>query len=137
MFFIGVFGIDSKSIEIGNVCNFICKGCGNKVEGVVYKTYNCFHFFFIPLIKWNKQYYLKCCSCSRLYKLSNYKGEKIEKGDVYNYGINIDEDDLVEVNYNNEYYKYDNYYNIIKRCKACGKELNGDFKYCPYCGKEL
>ena len=137
MFFIGIFGIDSKSINLGNVRSFICKKCGIKVEGQVYKTYNCFHFFFIPLIKWNKQYYLKCSICGSLYKFSNCMGEKIEKGDIYNLGVDIDEDDLIEVDYNKEYYKYDNYYNMIKRCKFCGTELKQDFKYCPYCGKEL
>jgi RNA polymerase subunit RPABC4/transcription elongation factor Spt4 len=24
-----------------------------------------------------------------------------------------------------------------KRCKSCGKDLHGDFKYCPFCGKLL
>ena len=27
--------------------------------------------------------------------------------------------------------------NIIRSCKNCGRKLDADFKYCPFCGKSL
>ena len=39
----------------------VCKCCGkySNIEG--YMTYWYFMFFFIPIIKWNKEYYITLC----------------------------------------------------------------------------
>lgn len=128
MFFIGVFGIESKEKEIKVINNFICKGCSTLTMARIIKHYEFFHFFFIPLFKWNEKYYMECRSCKKLFSLSNEKGKGIEKGR----NMEITELDLEEVN-NTCVYNY----NINNICKSCGKQVNGEYKYCPYCGEKV
>lgn len=87
-----------------------------------------FHFFFIPLFKWNEKYYIECRSCKRLIPLSNEKGKKIERGE----NIEITGLALEEVN---NIYGYN--YNANNICKSCKKEVDSEYKYCPYCGYKV
>ena len=57
MIFIG--GISSGQRELnykGSVV--ICGGCGSYGRYQVFMTYMYFSFFFIPLFKWNKRYFV-------------------------------------------------------------------------------
>lgn len=124
MFFIGVFGIDHKEKEVKILNNFTCKSCTNNVSGRLIKLYDYFHFFFIPLFKWNIKYYVICSSCNAAYSISREKGIAIEN----------DEDskltywDLNEINTS---------YNHVHRCSNCGREVETQFDYCPYCGNRI
>lgn len=33
--------------------------------------------------------------------------------------------------------RYGGDFHAVRRCSSCGKELEGDFAYCPYCGKRV
>ena len=77
MFFIGIFGIESKSKEIKILENLQCKKCNLKTKGKLIKTFDCFHFFFIPLFKWNESYYVVCNRCNSVYEIPKEKGKEI------------------------------------------------------------
>lgn len=125
MFFIGVFGIENKEKEIKFIDNIQCKNC-NKPGGKLVKTYNYFHFFFLPLIKWKEKYYFICEGCKSIYEIPKEKGKAVEKGE----DIEISYWDLKAA----EAYPY---YSLERiRCKDCGKELKANYEYCPYCGSK-
>lgn len=125
MFFIGIFGIDTKQEEIRDVQNVICKACGLLTSYKLIKTYNLFHFFFIPFIKWNKRYYVISRCCNQVFELSVQKGQELEKGnDVF-----INDEDLKPL-----YNEYNYGYNI---CPNCKREVDLSFSYCPFCGVKL
>lgn len=129
MFFIGVFGIEDKQIEIETLNNFECKVCSNLQGAKVIKRYNYFHFFFIPLFKWNESYYITCDRCGSVYSIPKEKGKSIEN----NENVDITYWDIKEVfsgNSNNESCR-----NTI--CRSCGREVDNSYKYCPYCGQRI
>lgn len=127
MFFIGVFGVDNKEKEVKIINNLTCKNCSISNKGRLIKTFTFFHFFFIPLFKWNENYYVICDGCNSIYSISREKGKAIESGEY----LEITYWDLNEVNNRGE-----NYYSI-KRCSKCNKQLDTSFEYCPYCGEKL
>lgn len=128
MFFIGIFGIENKAKEIKIINNFICKSCNRLTIGRVIKHYEFFHFFFIPIFKWNEKYYVECESCKKIFSISKEKGKLIEKGE----NIELTYWNLNEIN---NTYGYD--YNINNVCNNCGKVVDSDYKYCPYCGYKI
>lgn len=129
MFLIGVFGIENKDKQIKILDNLNCKKCSCNVSARLIKNFDFFHFFFIPIFKWNERYYVVCEQCNTLYSIKKEKGKAIEQGE----NINITYWDLEEVNkeyYNEKYFKG-------KICENCGNKLEGEFKYCPYCGSKI
>lgn len=127
MFFIGIFGIENKQKEIKILKNIYCKKCNENLSGKLIKIFNCFHFFFIPVFRWNEHFYFICNRCNSVYEIPKEKGNKIEKGE----SIDITYWDLNPIEI-----KYDSY-EKINRCSNCGKILKDDFRYCPYCGTKL
>ncbi|WP_160685223.1 zinc-ribbon domain-containing protein [Clostridium sp. C2-6-12] len=132
MFFIGIFGIENKDKEIRELNNLNCKKCNNTIQGKLIKNFDFFHFFFIPLFKWNEKYYVVCNRCKCLYSITKEKGKAIESGE----DINITYWDLQEV-YSDNNINFNNNSYDMKRCSSCGEQVKRDFKYCPYCGKEI
>ncbi|MBS6501372.1 zinc-ribbon domain-containing protein [Clostridium tertium] len=128
MFFIGIFGIENKEKEVKIINNLTCKSCNRLSMARIIKHYEFFHFFFIPIFKWNEKYYVECGSCKKIFSISKEKGKMIERGE----NIDITYWDLHEINNN---YAYD--YNINSVCKSCGKVVDSEYKYCPYCGHEI
>lgn len=124
MFFIGIFGIESKEKEIKVIDNLACKSCNRSTRGKVVKSYSFFHFFFLPIFKWNEEYFVICEGCNTLFSISKEKGKALERGEE----IEITYWDLKEVN---QYHEY----NI--GCKNCGKIVSSNYEYCPYCGNKM
>ncbi len=129
MFFIGIFGIESKQKEIKILNSIPCKNCQEVQGGKLIKSFSFFHFFFIPLFRWNEKYYIICNGCNSVYEIPQDKGKKIEKGE----DIEITYWDLkaAESQYDSGYYSSEN------RCKHCGKVIDSSFEYCPYCGEKI
>lgn len=120
MFFIGIFGVDNKVEEIKNTLNINCNHCDKQSLSLL-KTYNRFHFFFIPLFKWKIKYYIKCNSCDSVYEISNEKGEKIEK-------------EGYDLNYWDMKNAHEVYVSQEIVCSQCNNVIDKKFKYCPNCG---
>ncbi len=117
MFFIGVFGMNRRNKKIKEV-KFKCTGC-LKNKGEVIESANTFEFFFIPVFKMSKKYFLKCISCDSLYKLNPNSIESVmEKGEVLY-------EDIEEI-------VFENYV-----CSGCGERIEPGYDYCPKCGKKL
>ncbi len=129
MFFIGIFGIENKEKIIRNISKLYCKGCNDYVLGRVIKKYDFFHFFFIPLFKWNEKYYVMYDNCNHIYSISREKGKSIES------------DKEVEISYwdlkDLEGYNYEEGIGFRNRCMNCGREVEIIYIYCPYCGQKL
>lgn len=131
MFF--VFGINSGSKPIEYVKSILCNRCGKYGRYEVTMTYMCFSLFFIPIFKWNKQYYVKTTCCGTLYTLDPAIGKRIQKGE----NIEFSEEDLtlIRAGFHNGW----SYSNAEKslHCSNCGFETTEDFIYCPKCGGRL
>lgn len=123
MFFVGIFGIESKEKKIKELSNIFCKACNKEEIGQLIKTYSYFHIFFIPIFRWNEIYYVLCNNCSTVYEIAKEKGKKIERGEE----INITYWDLREINRGNS----------IRTCNSCNHKVEDRFLYCPYCGNRL
>lgn len=123
MFFVGIFGVESKEKKIKELPSFLCKNCNKEEIGQLIKTYSYFHFFFLPILKWNESYYIMCNSCNTIYEITREKGKKVERGE----DENISYWDLKELR------KYNN----TRICNSCNYEVEDRFLYCPYCGKNL
>lgn len=122
MFFI--FGISTKEKDIDFVQTIVCSSCGSYGRLEVFMTYTYFSLFFIPIIKWNKKYYVKSTCCGSLYTINENLGKDIERGQV----SNIDERDLQPININ---------HNKERVCSNCNYPLDSDYEYCPKCGRKI
>ena len=130
MFFVGIFGVEDKIKKIKEDIRVRCLGCGFE-EATLVKVYSCFHIFFIPIMKWNEQYLIICNNCGKKYRVEKedaYKAEEV--GYIY-------DQKLIPIEQEEE-----DTFNIInggrkQRCSFCGRELERDFRYCPYCGQKV
>lgn len=125
MFFFGVLGIDEKQTEIKKIPNLMCKACGRLTTYSLVKTYNCFHLFFVPVIKWGQRYLLISKCCGSIFELTLEQGKEVEKGNdsiFDNLNITLVEDNSCKTN-------------IF--CRNCGKSIEPRFEYCPHCGAKL
>ncbi|NMM64843.1 zinc-ribbon domain-containing protein [Clostridium sp. P21] len=125
MFFIGIFGIEDKQKEIKNINTVDCKKCNGSRHTLI-KQYSFFHIFFIPIFKWNIRYFLICNNCNTIYEISKEKGMKVEAGEdsaITYWDLKIIEND------------YGMYGQL--RCGNCGRNVDSNFEFCPYCGQRL
>lgn len=131
MFF--VFGINSGSKAIEYVKTLLCNRCGKYGRYEITMTYMCFSLFFIPIFKWNKQYYVKTTCCGTLYALDPIIGKRIQKGE----NIEFSEEDLklVKPGFQNGW-SYSNEARNL-HCNNCEFETTEDYIYCPKCGEKL
>ncbi|NEZ46784.1 zinc ribbon domain-containing protein [Clostridium niameyense] len=127
MFFLGVFGIEPREKKIGEVDSVECIKCGMFTRYTIIKTYNVFHFFFLPLIKWGEKYYLKSRCCNTIYEINK---EDINK---------INESKSLQDITIKEIYSDINYSSICADiiCPNCKRKMEKNFTYCPYCGKKI
>ncbi|MEG2868922.1 MAG: zinc ribbon domain-containing protein [Terrisporobacter sp.] len=121
MFFIMGVSQNQKKLDYKELN--ICKCCGKYFNTEVYMTYWYFMFFFIPLIKWNKEYYVKTTCCNKVANIDDEIGKRLEKGQDVNINANkldfgCDED-------------------IMEICFICVYRTEEDFLYCPKCSNKL
>lgn len=128
MFFIGIFGIEDKQKEIRKLENLSCRDCNTTSSMILVKRYSFFHIFFLPLFRWNEQYYVICRECNRVYEIPKEKGKQAENGNE----SEITYWDLKLV----EYEGFGSYRTIENKCRNCGRTIEPQFKYCPYCGEK-
>ncbi|MDO6355858.1 zinc ribbon domain-containing protein [Caloramator sp. CAR-1] len=124
MFFIGIFGIETKQYEVKEVSNVICKKCGRMSSYKLIKQYNMFHFFFIPIFKWNIRYFLISRCCESIFEISMDYGKELERQKE----PIINDNELTELNFD---------YGYLKKCPYCLAEIDTNYKYCPYCGHKI
>ena len=132
MIFIG--GISQGQKILDYVKTVICDRCGGYGRYQVYMTYMYFSFFFIPLFKWNKRFYVKMSCCDAVYELDPEMGKALLHGQQ----VDIKSSDLTLVQEGRRRGYYDSgTYKTWKKCGNCGFETEEDFEYCPKCGRRL
>lgn len=124
MFF--VFGINNQFKELNINQNIFCNVCGNYGHYKAFVTHMVFSIFFIPIIKWNKKYYIQTSCCETVYEISKDTGKKLECGE----NISVYEEDIIDI-------KQYGSINHMKICPNCQNKIEHDFLYCPICGKKL
>lgn len=118
MFFFGIFGVNSKVKNIKEFANTICI-CGRYSRLELMEEYMYFHFFFIPLFKWGRKYFVEARCCSRVFGVPKDYVEDLLIGDA------VDIKRLMEVDV------------PYKVCSNCNNYVDSHYKYCPHCGKEF
>lgn len=132
MIFIG--GISQGQKVLNYVKTVICDRCGSYGRYQVFMTYMYFSFFFIPLFKWNKRFYVKMTCCDAVYELSPEKGKAILCGQQ----VDLSQQDLTLVQEGSRRSSYENgAYKVWKKCEGCGYETEEAFDFCPKCGRKL
>lgn len=101
----------------------ICRVCGKYGHMEVFMTYTYFMFFFIPIVKWNRHYYVRMNCCGRTYEIEPELGEAIKKGEVQH--LNLDS------------LHFEGDENNVKICSQCGFTTRDEYQYCPKCGNRL
>lgn len=122
MFFVGIFGIQDKTKEIHTEQNIVCPICDSFDSYQVLQTYTYFHFFFIPLWRWNYRYFLKTRCCNRVCQLEQEVGTRIEQGEQ----VVVQDSDL-SCSGNSG----------LSTCPQCGGKQEAGYNYCPQCGSSL
>ena len=121
-----IMGIDPRHEQLQyNNSVFICDRCGQYGRYEVFMTYMCFSIFFIPLIKWKKQYIVRATCCGGQYELDPNIGLAIARGN----DVEIRPEHLSPIGGTAQA--------MYKRCSQCGFTTTEDFRYCPSCGKPL
>lgn len=120
MFFVGIFGIHPEEKKIGEIRveNYPNYSIGIKAD--IYRSNNVFEFFFIPILRFNKKYLIIFPNSKKVFFLEKEIAEDALKRET-----SISYYDLYESDY------------CTSCCPGCGRELEGNFRFCPYCGKEL
>ena len=128
MIFIGGISQGRKILDYVRTVICGCFGWGGPCEG--YMTYSHFSFFFIPLFKWNRQFYVRMTCCGAVYSLDQEVGQKILAGQ----DVEIRPEDLTLVQGGDGSGTYGR---MKKHCSRCGYETVEDFEYCPKCGERF
>ena len=126
MFF--VFGISQGKKMLDYAKTVICAQCGGYGRYQVFMTYSYLSLFFIPIIKWNRHYYVQLSCCSTVYELDPEVGKRLGHGEQ----SDITETDLTLVQAGRRTSGWNR-----KHCEACGYETEEDFEYCPKCGRKF
>lgn len=123
MFF--MMGITQGRKDFEHNQMMICDRCGSYGRYQVFMTYMCLSLFFIPCLKWDKQYYVRSTCCDTLYLLDPEIGKRIARGE----DMEILPQHLTQVQAGGRGRR--------KRCGSCGFETQEDYDYCPKCGRKL
>lgn len=129
MFFL--MGITDGRKYLDFAQTIICDVCGKYGRYQVYMSYTVLTIFFIPCLKWNKEYYVKTSCCDTVYKIDPEIAKRIARGEE----LEILPKHLTKVPFSG--YGYTNNEYSYKKCDNCGYETTQDFEYCPRCGSKL
>lgn len=144
MFFIMGMNSGRKDLKFSQM--IICDQCGQYGRLSVFYTCTVLSLFFIPILKWNKKYYVQAECCGALYQLDAQIGRQIERGvdleitmaDLtlirgrgQEYGASFDEQ------FGQGYGNAGPDYRQVKVCRQCGYSTDEDFGFCPKCGEKF
>ena len=75
-----IMGINNGRKKLKFTQNLLCPFCGRAAQIEIIMTYTYFMFFFIPLFRWNRRYFVTMPCCGASYELDGALGRDIEKG---------------------------------------------------------
>lgn len=76
-----IMGINMGRKDLDFSQSMLCLKCGQYGRYTVYMTYTVLTVFFIPIIKWNRRYYVVSSCCRTTWELDREIGRKIAKGE--------------------------------------------------------
>ena len=96
-------------------------------------TYMYFSFFFIPIFKWNRRFFVEMSCCGAVYELDPEVGKKrFGAEEITERDLTLRQDEM-----GNPWTGSDASHRH-KVCPSCGFETDeGSFRTCPKCGKPL
>ncbi|HWR23407.1 MAG TPA: zinc ribbon domain-containing protein [Feifaniaceae bacterium] len=118
-----VMGISPGEKKLNFAQKIVCACCGRFGSYEAYMTYLCFNLFFIPIVKWDKRYFIKTACCHASCEIDRALGYQIAKGEI----TELDPNDL----------NFSRQGRAQKRCALCGFTTDQAFRFCPHCGNPL
>lgn len=101
-----------------------CSQCGRFGRYEVFQTGNRFRLFFIPIVTFGKQYFVRMTCCGTVYRLQPEVGKAIARGR----SVQIREQDLELARSGRP---------APGHCSNCGHAYEIGANYCPKCGEPL
>lgn len=121
MFFFGIMGISSAVKEAGSF-GAVCPLCGGQRQMHLVRSFSYFHFFFIPIFRFDQHYYATCPGCAGVFEVSKAVGESVRRGET----AAVSAGELQTVKNNME-----------GLCPGCGHRNPAGSTYCNRCGRAL
>lgn len=123
MFFIGGAGNGSK--DLGRRTNQVCLGCGSRLGMQLIRTNGYIHLFFVPVFRYDIQYFLICPNCGKTYEISREDGRRLERQPDFA----LPPDHLIPTG-NRPIAQ-------TRFCPSCGSETGPGDRFCRRCGHPL
>lgn len=138
-----LFGWGKKGKPIGYVGIDKCPNCKNYVHFSIYEYSNRINVYFVPVVKFNKKYYLVCPVCDAAYELTgdlkNYYFEEMYNSmdaevsqDIFSTSLEIISDNFAEL-FENEELEMDEKVNVL--IEMCVEKLNIRYQNKEYIDK--
>lgn len=127
MFFIVGIGPRRKQLDYDQTV--VCPRCGRYGHIAVFVECQCFSFFFIPLFRWGKTYFLQMGCCGASCALDEATGRALERGEIRAL-------DASALRFSKPWEAHDAP-RARQSCAHCGFSTEEDFQFCPKCGAPL
>jgi uncharacterized Zn-finger protein len=85
-------------------------------------VYQQFIFFFLPIFRFGKRYFVSCPKCGAVYEIDREEGRRLERDP----NMEIRPDRMFRVAGN-----------AVKFCPHCGARVEPGNRFCPNCGSKL
>lgn len=118
-----MIGVNQDQRELDFSQMVVCDECGAYGRYQLYMTYTVLTLFLIPLLRWNRRYYVRMSCCGALYELDGEIGKRIAQGEK----LEIRPEQLHSVHPGSH----------VRRCADCGFTTQEDYDFCPKCGRRL
>lgn len=115
-----LFGVNTETKEYGQRRAQPAISCCGTL--IVSCTYQVFTLFFIPLFRFNRQYFATCPVCGTVYELPKAEGERAVKDPF----AVIDASHIFIVRRGTK-----------KTCPRCNSSVDAGSRFCPQCGQPL
>ena len=121
MFFFFAVTSDSRNLG-GRFCRrFPCCGATGAIASVTCVSQK-FIFFFLPLFRFGKHYFVTCPNCGAVFEIAREEGKRLEKDPR----AEIDPTAMRRTGGQ-----------AARFCPGCGARVEAGMRYCPYCGRKL
>ena len=122
MFFMIGISDEQKDLDYGRM--MVCDACGAYGRYRVYMVCTVLRLFFIPVLKWNRRYFVQASCCESLYSLDGAIGARIAAGE----DVEIQTEHLHRMHSGSC---------DVRRCQNCGFLTREDYDFCPKCGRKF